>query len=277
MNISPFRLRWLYLGGGGVVFIVVLLGGMGAGFLAGGIATHRQEQAYAHEGVTAIAEVTNKGSRRSSSGRSGSTTHYWVKYDFRDKRGNSYLGEGDINKSDWEQLKKGSSIRIEYLDSSPKENRPAIHSTGANYTVSYILFAVGGLLLASSLGMFMYFWSHATRMIHLLREGQMALGMVTNMELIRKSKSTSYTLHYSFRDPSGKTLRGTATSLNSSMAARWPVGTPIIVCHDLNDPTQHTLDIHQVWREEREQLMEMLAKQSGGKMQFDEDDAPKSW
>ena len=269
MNVSSGRLRWHYFGGFGMVFLVLLFAAMGVGFLIGAVFTYQHETEFGEKGVTAIGEVIDKGSRISRSSRGGSTTHYWIKYSFKDFQGMSYEGKGDIGRDDWHKMQRGSSVRIEYIKSDPADNRPALHRTGANYTTSYILFGVGGVLTALMLGFLFYNWSNSTRLVRLVRDGQIALGVVSNIEMKSTGKTTTYTMHYKFKDPAGMTQRGQYGSISSSQAAAWPAGTPIIVCHDGNDPTQHTPDLYQAWREEREQLVAMLEKQTGGTIPLD--------
>ena len=141
---KPHNRSWLIGAGVGAIFFFA-----GCAALVEGVSDCWSERRYASEGRVVDARATEKTIQRAERGRG--STEYIAPYRFATADGTAADGRAILDANTWEATKPGDRIRVRYLASEPRVNRPADAGGMVTAIVLMIvgpLFALLGALLA---------------------------------------------------------------------------------------------------------------------------------
>lgn len=140
---SLFRL-FLRMGGWFVIIagVVLLMFSIGSHFAL------QSAKRFEREGVPAVAEVSEKYSRTSSSSEGGNKTTYYLTFTYVTQDGTGYTDTRSVGTSLWNSVEEGDTFELLYLQSAPQtiETSPGSNRT-ASGAMQVIALVFGGLWL----------------------------------------------------------------------------------------------------------------------------------
>jgi hypothetical protein len=245
MNISPARLRWLYLRGPlwwmGLVFAAV-----GVVLLSIVVTMWQDEERFAANSTRATATVTRKEQRTEMRGPKGQTpTQVFVlHFTFKDAEGHPHEGSVEAPNNDWTAATKDSLLAIEYDRTDPSNTR----LPGSGETVRWGLIGAGigaVVFLTAGLAIIVSLLVSSGRRARLVRTGTPALGVVDGVvenDSAVKLEGT-FRVTYHFTDAEGTRREGRGPAQPRALASRFNAGDPILVLYDPGNPARHEPDI----------------------------------
>jgi hypothetical protein len=237
---------WNYLRGSFFIWFGLLFAVVGTPFLVVSIYQYGVEREIINDGVLGTATLVEKG--HSSSRKSSSK--YWLKYVFNDRRGREHIREANVKWEDWRRFQDGDTLAIRYLPDHPDRNRLA-RGLDQPWWILPLIFGVLGVIFGG-LG-----WTCilvALRKIraelYLVRTGSVAEGKITGFEFnyqvsINGRHPQYFNYHY---EADGKRHEGRSPDLPGQFAGRWNRGDPIRIVYDPRAPERSEPDIYDVRR-----------------------------
>lgn len=231
---------WTVLTVAGAIFALV---GLVTVFVAAHLIS--LERRYEREGKVVQGTVESKDhyTTRSRSRRGHSRTHhhYRVAYAFQAADGQTHKGKGEIARSLWNRLGRGSTIDVQYLPAKPSKNRPASAKSGALVWL-FVLFPVG--FGGAGLVMLAIVRRRAARHAGLLSNGTLTKGAVEEKKVRRDitiNRRHPYDIHYTFALPDGTLQTGKDLILDAKLTDRLEPGDAVGVIYLPADPQQSSL------------------------------------
>lgn len=167
-----FGLRHLHLWMAGMFLLV------GPIFLHMGIQQASEESRYRSAGKTAEAVILDKSIKKATRNEN-SRTRYEISYRFIDAQGSARETTGEVAVEEWENLQKGSRIKVTYLPDSVNASR----TEGSGDQVSPVAAtAMGGLLTLIGGGILFRGFSRMVSERQLRRSGVPVEGEVIKVE-----------------------------------------------------------------------------------------------
>jgi hypothetical protein len=254
MNISPFRLRWLYLRGPfwwmglGCVLVGLVL-------IVLGLSIWRWEQRFQSNAAQAVATITGKEKGSVPKGKKGSEPAYFLLFTFPDADGRQHAGKMRASPEDWQRTKPGETLTVEYDRSDPATSRRAGTEAHAGWGL-LILGGIGALFTLVGISLSAIALVRSGQRTRLVRFGTPALGVVG--EVVENDSALkvagTYRLTYCFPDENGQTWEGCGPPQSWSLAARWDPGETILVLYDPRNPRRNAPDI---WEARTEDLAKL--------------------
>jgi hypothetical protein len=265
MRFSPARLRWQYINrdrgiAGGLALTV-----FGATLTVGGWFLLALELRYLTAGVVVEARVLGKWQaalRRPAAGaavlahggRNG--PRYVVTYEFQDEGGWFHRGSAQIGKADWDPVRPGDVLDVEYLPDDPDTSRP-LSGRRVALGVGFGLELVGCLFLFGGLTLLRRRLAAVNGLVRLVATGQPVLGLIDDVRPYGGKGDTCVTLYYRYlaedNSVTPQVRSGTAEGVAAN-AGPWRVGGPVLVLVDPDDPGRHTLDLFRARPHDLERL-----------------------
>lgn len=213
----------------GAIFMVV-----GPIFLHMGIQQASEESRYRNEGKTAEAVVLDKWIKKAEGG-DNSRTRYEISYRFSDAQGRESDGTGEIEVEEWENLQKGSKIKVTYLPDSLNASRI---EGSRDWTSSVIAMALGGLLTVIGGVIVIPGFSRLLSESRLRRSGTAAEGEVIKVEptKISLNRVRQWVIRYRYKDHMGQVREGKTGMLPPDEAQAWNKGDKGEVRFDQRQP-----------------------------------------
>jgi hypothetical protein len=222
-----FGLRHMHLWVAGMFLLV------GPIFLYTGIQQASEETRYRSEGKTAEAVILDKSIRKATRNEN-SRTRYEISYRFVDAHGRSLDGTGEVAVEEWENLQKGSRIKVTYL---PDSDTSRTEGSG-DQTSSVVAMAMGGLLTAIGAAIFFPGFSRMVNEKRLRRSGVPVEGEVIEVERTRVSMNRvrQWVIRYRYKDHMGQNREGKTGMLPPDQAQAWTRGDKGEVRFDPHQP-----------------------------------------
>jgi hypothetical protein len=245
MNVSPARLRWLYLRGPyfgfGVAF--TLFGGMMVLVVAYGLL---KELEFRLRAVRTVATVTAKESRIGRIGKGGPQTIHELKYTYPDSSGHEHESKVRVTQEYWQRTQKGDALDVEYAANDPGVNRTTSEydtRPGENPLVlglMSVLFSLYGIVFM------IYSIKQSGLRARIVREGVPALGVVEALvtdDDVWLHTSRLARVAYHFTDAAGTTWKGRGWPQQWTERYPWAEGDTILILYDPRDPRRNEADI----------------------------------
>ena len=216
---------WLLFGG--IWFLV------GTAMLVGAAAFGWEEIRFATRPETATGTVVEKGVAPPTDDRSAV---YWLTYSFSPSSGGEVRRTDDVSPEDWRAVSAGGPITIYYLGDAPARAR----LTRSADLVGLAIFLLLALVFAP-IGGFLVFRSIrdilTVRRLH--EHGQPATATITGLERTNVSVNgrPQFRIHYTYRDPAGRSHKGRSGYLGWAQATDWNEGDTIAIRYDPARPT----------------------------------------
>jgi hypothetical protein len=187
-----------------------------------GIQQAGEESRYRKEGKTAEAVVLDKWIKKAGGG-DNSRTRYEISYRFGDAHGRASDGTGEIEVEEWENLQKGSKIKVTYLPDSPNASR--IDGSG-DWASPIIGMGLGGLLTVIGGVIVISGFSRLLAESRLRRSGTIAEGEVIKVEpaKISVNRVRQWVIRYRYKDHMGQLREGKTRMLPPDVAQAWNKG-----------------------------------------------------
>lgn len=240
----PFHVRWYYMGGWVVFFLIGLFLVVGLVFGATFLSTLDKELAFDREAVKTEGVVINKSTRSQRSGRR-TTTVYEITYRYR-ADGNEFTQRVDVSRSDWDMAIIGASIPLEYLKSDPNQSRPIWDGGGFHSGRLTLLGTMSIAFLGAALGISVFNWRRAQGKITLLAHGTPVRGIVSKIESRQEGKVSNNYLVYVYRDDHGEDVIGEEGPLSRRFSKRWQPGDEITIVIDPENPDKRMADLFEL-------------------------------
>jgi hypothetical protein len=259
MNMSPLRLRWLYLRGpfwwmglGSVLCSMVL-------YLVGFL-IWQSEEGFQKHAVQTMAKVRSKTQEHVQKGNKGREIAYMLLYTFSDAAGQPHEGNVRASHQDWQRAKPGDTLAIEYDSTNPETSRRAGTEAHVDWGL-WILGGIGSIFAAMGISLAAIAFVNARARARLIQYGTPALGIageVVENDAALKVSGT-YRLLYNFTDASGQTREGRGPAQPWSLAARWDPGETILVLYDPDNPSRNEADVFEARNEDLDMLQDQVA------------------
>jgi hypothetical protein len=181
---------------------------------------------------------------------------YTVSYEYRDLAGQVRQGFASFSKDDWDELRPGDALEIEYLTADPNTSRP-LSTLRVALWIGLALEAVGCLTLIGGLTLLGRRWTAIKGQVQLIATGQPVLGLIDEVSTLGKKNDPCVVLRYRYLVPDGVWTPKVRTGLSAPVAAdpqRWRVGGPILVLVDPDAPDRHAADLFHARPEDMERL-----------------------
>lgn len=186
---------------------------------------------YDKQGVVVEATVVRTYTTTGSKG----SRYYYVEYQFTAQDGHVRQSHDKVDRNTWQDLARGSKIRIQYLPSNPDSNRIPQSS---NLWGAIGFSAFGGVF--GGIGGFLFFrgLNRVRTVQRLLREGVRIEGTVVSVEesSISVNRVRQWVVKYSYRDHMGQTHEAKSDYMSPGEASKWNEGDKGAVRIDQNQP-----------------------------------------
>lgn len=208
--------RNLFLWVGGIFMVV------GPVIFHMGVQEAREESRYQKEGKIAEAVVVDKRIKKAK-GDENSRTRYEISYRFTDAQGRAFDGTHEVSVEEWENLEKGSRIKITYLPGSAEASRT---EGSGGWESPIIAMAMGSLLTVVGGVIFFPGFSRLLSERRLRRGGMAAEGEVIKVEPSKVSvnRVRQWVIRYRYKDHMGQVREGKTGSLPPDEARAWETG-----------------------------------------------------
>jgi hypothetical protein len=213
---------------------------LGISFLAIGswqlyIDTQFSRNARTAEGTVVTKTHRTSAPRTRAAGGRSRTDHYEVTFRFRVDAG-TFEGRDELAQDDWEQLKQGGPVAVQYLPEDPSSNS----LTTSSSWLRNALFALVGLVLTVGGGAGLAWTSRRADLeARLQQHGISAQGTV--MELTRVplkiNDESLWRLRFDYEDSRGQRHVSTS-SVSEAEVGRWKVGDVGLVRYDSASPAE---------------------------------------
>jgi len=199
------------------------------------------DRRFAHEALAVRGTVITKTTRTSSSGTGSRSRnqHYEIIYRFA-VQGEMREGRDELTQDDWDRLKQGGPVEVQYLPDNPSSNRLA----GPSRWFENALFVLIGLVLTATGAVGGVRAARRARLdARLQQQGISTKGTITELApgMLKLNDVKQWRLRYEYEDAQGR-RHVQMFDLPEEEARQWKVGDVGLVRYDPATPTEA------VWR-----------------------------
>ncbi len=196
-----------------------------------------KEGRYKNGSAVVTGTVLNK-TAETKHDKEGSSTYYYVSYDFSTKDGEHLQGKSMVSNERWQALEENKPLEVQYLVSDHTVNRVNQES---ELTTGYVFSGIGALVLLLGFLFIRYEIKTRRKIKFLLQHGLTADATVTavgpgNLSI---NDVQQWRIKYSFTDYKGRKVSGRTEHMAPDLASCWHCGEKGKVRYDKQNSQIH--------------------------------------